>query len=514
MSFPCTMLTVLVFLIAVSNGAKILGVFPYPAYSHYQLGDRIFKELSARGHEVTVITPYKENNLTENFKQVLLTNTLAEAEGLRKNLFTDHSNLNALQKLITIDLLGLTFCEKALNDTKVKEFLQIDQKFDAVIVHQFSTEAYKGFCNHFKAPCISIVTMLAPNWVNHQMGNPGSPAYIPETFVDFSSDMNFLERCYNTFVYLTSLFVSYMHTLPKHNELLQKYFPNAPSIYDVYYNSSLVLINSHVSLTTALPLLPNIIEVAGYHVKTPKKLPDQLQLFLDEAKEGVIYFSLGSNLKSKDLPIAKRNAFLKVFAKLKQKVLWKWEHNILSDKSDNVIIKKWWPQQDILAHPNVKLFISHGGLLSVIEAVYHGIPLLGIPVFGDQAKNLNLAEKGGYGLSVPYNRLSEETLTDAINQLLKNPKYAQIAKQRSKIMHDEPMKPLDKAMFWIEYVIRHKGASHLRSPTLKLTWYQYFLLDVFLFLFLILTVLLFFIFKFYVGFVKPNIHLIQKLKNQ
>jgi glucuronosyltransferase len=33
-------------------------------------------------------------------------------------------------------------------------------------------------------------------------------------------------------------------------------------------------------------------------------------------------------------------------------------------------------------------------------------------------------------------------------------------------------------VFWTEYVIRHKGAPHMRSAVLDLAWYQYFLLDV------------------------------------
>jgi len=33
-------------------------------------------------------------------------------------------------------------------------------------------------------------------------------------------------------------------------------------------------------------------------------------------------------------------------------------------------------------------------------------------------------------------------------------------------------------VYWTEYVIRHKGAPHLRSAALDLAWYQYFLLDV------------------------------------
>ncbi|KAF5283541.1 hypothetical protein FQA39_LY17321 [Lamprigera yunnana] len=402
-----------------------------------------------------------------------------------------------LEKIITIDLLGLTFSEKALNDTKVKDFLQTNQKFDVVLIHQLSTEVYKGFCYHFKAPCISIVTMLAPHWINPQTGNSGSPSCIPELFINFSSHMSFLERCYNTFAYLVTLIISYFYTIPRHNKLLQKYFINAPNIYDLYYNSSLVLINSHVSLMTAVPLLPNIIEVAGYHVYPPKNLPEHLQSLMDSSKDGVIFFSLGSNLKSRDLPLQKLNIFLKTFSKLNQTILWKWEDENLSGKSDNVIINKWWPQQDVLAHPNVKLFISHGGLLSVIETVYHGVPLLGIPVFGDQNKNLALVEEGEYGLSVPYSKVSEETFSFALNELLYNPKYLQNAKKRSIIMHDQPVKPLDKAIYWIEYVIRHKGASHLKSAALQLNWYQYLLLDVLLFVFLIFAIIIMLIFKMY-----------------
>lgn len=49
-------------------------------------------------------------------------------------------------------------------------------------------------------------------------------------------------------------------------------------------------------------------------------------------------------------------------------------------------------------------------------------------------------------------------------------------------MHDQPLKPLDTAVYWVEYVLRHKGAYHLRSAALDLTWYQYLLLDVLAFL--------------------------------
>ena len=45
-------------------------------------------------------------------------------------------------------------------------------------------------------------------------------------------------------------------------------------------------------------------------------------------------------------------------------------------------------------------------------------------------------------------------------------------------MRDRPLKPVDSALYWIEYVIRHQGAPHLRYPGADLNWFQRNLLDV------------------------------------
>lgn len=76
----------------------------------------------------------------------------------------------------------------------------------------------------------------------------------------------------------------------------------------------------------------------------------------------------------------------------------------------------------IVAHPNIKLFISHGGLLSTIEAVYHGIPILGIPIFGDQQMNIADAAINGYALKVDIGQLNEEQFSNVISEILTNPK--------------------------------------------------------------------------------------------
>ena len=48
---------------------------------------------------------------------------------------------------------------------------------------------------------------------------------------------------------------------------------------------------------------------------------------------------------------------------------------------------KWGPQNDILAHPATKAFITHAGANSLYEAAYHAVPVVAIPIFGDQPRN-------------------------------------------------------------------------------------------------------------------------------
>lgn len=56
--------------------------------------------------------------------------------------------------------------------------------------------------------------------------------------------------------------------------------------------------------------------------------------------------------------------------------------------------------------------------------------------------------------------------------------YRESAKLLSSRFRDRPMSPLETAVYWTEYVIRHKGAPHLRGAARNLAWYQEALLDV------------------------------------
>jgi glucuronosyltransferase len=72
----------------------------------------------------------------------------------------------------------------------------------------------------------------------------------------------------------------------------------------------------------------------------------------------------------------KRKILLEVFGRLKQRILWKWEVEEMPDKPSNVMLSKWLPQQDVLAHPKVRLFVSHGGQSSCQESLCHQKPMV------------------------------------------------------------------------------------------------------------------------------------------
>lgn len=246
-------------------------------------------------------------------------------------------------------------------------------------------------------------------------------------------------------------------------------------------NASLVLINHHFSTSSIRPMVANMIEVGGIHVEPPKPLPNDIQSFLDSASDGAILFTMGSIILGRNWEVKKREAFVKAFGKLKQKVLWKYENETLPNKPENVMICPWIPQRDVLAHPNVKLFITHGGLLGTTEAIVEGVPVLGIPIYSDQKMNMLKAEDDGYGLQMDFDDISEKTVAQNLRKILSSPKFNLNAKAISERYNDRPMTPQQSTVYWIEYVIRHRGAPHMQSPALKLNYFQLHMIDVVLF---------------------------------
>ncbi|XP_023172067.2 UDP-glucuronosyltransferase 2B15-like [Drosophila hydei] len=459
-------------------------VLPTIARSHYNVGSALAKGLAAAGHQVTLVSPFPLKKPIENINDLPVPNVLKAMSGDLGSLLKN-SEKPIIQQIMGFYSMGLRITEALLKEPKINQLRQSNQTFDAVINEVFLNEAHFGLAEHFNAPLIGLGTFGAISWNTDLVGSPSPPSYVPHALLKFSDHMSLVERVINlAFLSYEYLFMK-LYYLPQQELLYMKYFPdNNQSFYDMRKNTALVLLNQHVSLSFPRPYSPNMIEVGGMHINRKRQpLPQDIQDFIKDAKNGVIYFSMGSNLRSKDLPLEKRQALIETFSKLKQRVLWKFEEPNLVGKPENVFISDWFPQDDILAHENVVLFITHGGLLSTTESIYHGKPFVGIPIFGDQFLNMARAEQNGYGRTVNYEELTAERLLTAIQQLLQDPQAKNLVNDMSARYKDQPQLPLERAVYWIEHVSRHKGARYLRSASQDLDFVQYHNLDAILILY-------------------------------
>lgn len=91
--------------------------------------------------------------------------------------------------------------------------------------------------------------------------------------------------------------------------------------------------------------------------------------------------------------------------------------------SQNVVIQSWIPQNDLLGHPSVKAFVTHGGARSMQEAVYHGVPMVVVPLFADQFDNaVRIVQRLQMGRQVNFLTAGTEEWLEAINDVASNPR--------------------------------------------------------------------------------------------
>jgi glucuronosyltransferase len=73
-------------------------------------------------------------------------------------------------------------------------------------------------------------------------------------------------------------------------------------------------------------------------------------------------------------------------------------------------------------HPNIKAFITHGGLMGTTEAVYSAVPMVAIPLFGDQFHNVKNYEDKGIAVRLDYTTITKEKVLKALKEVLENPR--------------------------------------------------------------------------------------------
>uniref|UniRef100_A0ACB8E8A3 UDP glycosyltransferase 8 n=1 Tax=Sphaerodactylus townsendi TaxID=933632 RepID=A0ACB8E8A3_9SAUR len=207
---------------------------------------------------------------------------------------------------------------------------------------------------------------------------------------------------------------------------------------------------------------------------TPKA---DLQTWVDGANEnGFVLVSFGAGVKYLSEDIAHKLAH--ALARLPQRVVWRFSGSKPKNLGNNTKLIEWLPQNDLLGHSNIKAFLSHGGLNSIFETMYHGVPVVGIPLFGDHYDTMTRVQSKGMGILLNWKTITDDNLYAALVEVINNPSYRQQARKLSEIHKDQPGHPVERSVYWINYILRHNGAEHLRAAVYTISLYQYFLLDI------------------------------------
>ncbi|XP_018573571.1 UDP-glucuronosyltransferase 2B7-like [Anoplophora glabripennis] len=464
--------------------ANILAIIPTPSYSHQKAYYDFWNQLSLRGHKVTVITsdPQKNETLT-NLTEIDINwayKFFADISDLAENSLTMWSFHKWAHDM------SYNISEALLSQQQIQDFLHNKQKhFDVLLVEFFYVELLV-LAEKYNCPTILFSTMDVFVVTHERIGNPTSPALYPDEGSSFYAPLSFSERIASMIYYLhTILFYEYI-SHPIREKLLHMFFNTTSTINKLIDNIDMVFINANPVIQHPRAVGPTTIYTGSLNYKFATALPKDLKHFLDNATNGFIYFSLGSNVKSKDLKAESLKAIVETLRELPYKVMWKFEADPedMVGKPDNVKLVKWAPQLGVLAHPHLKLFVTQGGLQSMDEAIFNEVPCVVIPFFADQYQNAKLMKNKGFAEIVersPYIKQGE--LTNAIMKVINNySKYKNSVRTLKQLSLDTPMTGLEKAIWWTEYVIRNKGAKHLRNPAADLPLYQYYLLDVICFL--------------------------------
>ncbi|XP_069834339.1 UDP-glucuronosyltransferase 2A1-like isoform X2 [Dendropsophus ebraccatus] len=493
-----------------ASAGKVL-VWPTDA-SHFLNLKIILEELAHKGHDVTVlahsaimivgtgrISSFKFENFSVPF-------TKEKVEEFLDDFFSfwiydlpkmSYWEFYERTKWLTREqqAMEVLMCDGVVKNETILKKLK-EKKFDVLVSDPF-TPCGELIAELLGVPFVYSFRFSMGNSMERLCGQLPAPfSYVPGSMADLSDKMSFVERLKNMNFYI---FQDVLYSLlfagqwdPYYSEALGR----PTTLCEIMGKAEIWLIRTYWDFEYPRPLLPNFEFVGGLHCKPAKPLPEDMEKVVQSSREhGIVVFSLGSMVKN--LTDERSNVIASALSQLPQTVIWRYSGKRPATLGKNTVLYDWIPQNDLLGHPKTKAFITHGGTNGIYEAIYHGVPMVGIPLFADQPDNIIHMKTKGMAVMLDINKMESKDLLDAVNTVINNPSYKENAMRISQIHHDQPVKPLDRAVFWIEFVMRHKGAKHLRPASHDLTWYQYHCLDVIGFLLFCFFIILYIIIKMF-----------------
>lgn len=262
-------------LLHAGDSSRILALFPYPLKSHFIAFDALLVELANRGHDVTVVTSFPKSYKIANYSEIDASHCLQMPKGLFELEYAASqykSAFHLVHELIIVTELH----EYLLKCQTLQDLMYTEEKYDLLITEAFCSDALLPFAHVLDTPFILFSSLPMLPWLSDRVGNIDNPSYIPFPFSDFplTRDSTYLHRLYNTAIYLMARGYHRFIWQPRTNQLAQKYFgADIPAVEEIAKRTSMIFSFSHFSMNSPRPLVPNVVEAGGIHIKPPRVLP-------------------------------------------------------------------------------------------------------------------------------------------------------------------------------------------------------------------------------------------------
>eukprot|EP00057_Strongylocentrotus_purpuratus_P032150 XP_786767.3 PREDICTED: UDP-glucuronosyltransferase 2C1 isoform X1 [Strongylocentrotus purpuratus] len=498
------------FLLLVSsqscNGARFLlpSIKLMRTPSHHIALTTITQALVQRGHDVTLLIIDNLNVgglLPDSYtSKITLPNPMTEEElqelDYLRNTLSEMINMTKLEvmqdprpwKLSGLDAFA---CDELFKNTGLLEQLQ-RERFDKLITFPVMDTCDTVLAAYLDIPYIVLTgTRRVVSFHEGMLGIPTPVSYVPFSIFtpELGDRMTFFQRVKNAVMFYGVHVIIEYFSIYRPIRQMQRTYGIRPDLtpWQMISRAELWLCHNTWALEYPRPIAPNWIPIGGFTIKEPKPLPEDLETFVEGSGEhGFVIFTLGSsanNIGSNALT----DIFSKVFSELSQRVIWRYVGPTPRYLGNNTLISDWLPQNDLLAHPKARLLIYHAGSAGIHEAINQGVPMLLMPLGGDQPPNAHLVAAKGMGLALDVNDLDEDRIRTSIRTLLNDESYKINAKRASGILRDQLASPLDTAVFWIEHVVKY-GGDHLRLRSTEMGFIQLNSLDVVAFLVVLLLI--------------------------
>lgn len=265
-----------ILILKVVSGANILAVSFVPSVSHQVVFQPIWKELSLRGHKVTVITPNPLRdsaltNLTEIDVSFLYDLISASDSGLA--ILVNHWKVTRL----TLEVLLPALFELIFENSNVTSLLNDTSKGFDVVLAEFVTPTMGAFAAKYNCPLIGISSLSVLSTTQESLGIPLHPTLYPDLFLSTEEKPTLFQKVDALLYTVWMRYYYYSVLLPKYDQIVRKHFGNKIlSLEEIERSVSLVFVNTNPIIHKPRAYPPGVVELGRLHIQAKKNLPQVL----------------------------------------------------------------------------------------------------------------------------------------------------------------------------------------------------------------------------------------------